>query len=123
MPPTPDAIDLAATLLVAMLFFGLPLLGYTFLVLDIRAYYRRARRAVMIVRRYVFALPEWVARDAPPCLQTLGLTLPCTRYEVLAAYRERVKHVHPDAGGSRRQFAKLQRHFEEAMSLANPDRP
>lgn len=116
----PDAIDLLAFVVMGGLFIGLPLAGHVLLGLDIRAAMRRAKGALMIVRRYVTTLPEWVRRDAPPCLQALGLSLPVTEAEVLAAYRQRVKQVHPDAGGARREFAQLQRHFEEAMQLATP---
>jgi curved DNA-binding protein CbpA len=34
----------------------------------------------------------------------LGLTLPCTTDDVLAAYRRKVKLLHPDRGGDRREF-------------------
>lgn len=117
----PDTIDVLSFTVVFLVLVVAPLLGYFFMVLDYRAYLRSLRRAMVAVRGYVAGLPEWVKRDAPPCMQALGLTLPCTREDVLAAYRERVKRLHPDAGGSRTQFAKLQRHFEEAMSLADPD--
>lgn len=117
----PDAAD-AAGLLLAGILAVLPLAGYAFLALDIRAYLRSMRRALVVVRGYATRLPDWVRRDAPPSVRSLGLTLPCTQEEVLAAYRQRVKTLHPDAGGSRAAFAKLQRNFEEAMTLATPDR-
>lgn len=118
----PDAIDYLALALAVVVFLGLPIAGYVFMYLDIQNAIRRARNALMIVRKYVLTMPEWVQRDEPPCLQALGLSLPVTEEEVLAAYRERVKHVHPDAGGSRREFARLQQHFENAMQLARPVR-
>jgi hypothetical protein len=37
---------------------------------------------------------------------------------VLAAYRTRVKDLHPDRGGDLKQFLQLQKHFEQAMHLA-----
>ncbi len=120
--PWPDAIDLISVVVVATLMLGLPLMGYIFMALDYRAYVRSLRKALVLVRGYLDQLPEWVRRDAPPCLQALGLTMPCTREQVLTAYRDRVKRLHPDAGGSREQFARLQRHFEQALSLAEPDR-
>ncbi|MEM8866602.1 MAG: J domain-containing protein [Planctomycetota bacterium] len=116
----PDAVDWFALGVISALLVGAPLLGYVLLVLDIRAYYRSLRRALVTVRGYATRLPDWVRRDRPPCLEALGLTLPCTQQEVLAAYRERVKRLHPDAGGSRTQFAQLQQHFEQAMQLAKP---
>lgn len=118
----PDAADLIGLGLIFLLLVVAPVVGYFFLVADIRAYYRSLRRALIVVRGYVTTLPEWVKRDAPPSVRALGLKLPCTQAEVLAAYRARVKHLHPDAGGSREEFAKLQRNFEEAMSLASPER-
>lgn len=117
----PDPVDLTGLIFMAALLVGGPVLGYAFMVLDFRAYLRSLRRALVTVRGYVGTLPEWVRRDAPPCIAALGLNLPCTEAEVLAAYRSRVREVHPDTGGSREKFAKLQRHFEEAMSLAAPD--
>jgi curved DNA-binding protein CbpA len=47
----------------------------------------------------------------------LGLTLPCTADDIRAAYRRKVKKLHPDRGGDRRQFLRLQAHFEQAMGL------
>jgi curved DNA-binding protein CbpA len=46
-----------------------------------------------------------------------GLTMPCTEEQVLAAYRRKVKELHPDRGGDRRKFLRLQAHFEQAMAL------
>ncbi|MEM1305391.1 MAG: J domain-containing protein, partial [Planctomycetota bacterium] len=64
-------------------------------------------------------LPNWVVKDTPPCFRALGLRPPSSRDQILQAYRARVKHAHPDLGGSRREFARLQRHFEQAMRLAS----
>ena len=47
----------------------------------------------------------------------LGLVMPCTAEDVLAAYRRKVKQLHPDRGGDRREFLRLQAHFEEAMAF------
>jgi curved DNA-binding protein CbpA len=44
--------------------------------------------------------------------------MPCTEEQVLAAYRRKVKEMHPDKGGSLQKFLQLQRHFEQAMYLA-----
>jgi curved DNA-binding protein CbpA len=43
--------------------------------------------------------------------------MPCTPAEILAAYRRKVKTMHPDVGGDRREFLRLQGHFEQAMSF------
>lgn len=54
---------------------------------------------------------------SPDCLTRLGLALPCTIAEVKAAYRNRVKQVHPDQGGSHEEFLALQTAYEEALRL------
>lgn len=86
---------------------------------DIRQYVRSLRRALVAVSRVAAPLtPYWVMLDRPPCLRELGLDDACTEEQVLAAYRERVKSLHPDRGGDLKQFLRLQRHFEQAMHLA-----
>jgi hypothetical protein len=115
----PDAVDLAALSGFILLAVGLPALGYVFMALDFRRYLRSLRRALVVVASVAMRRPpDWSLSDCPPCLQTLGLTLPCTEEEVLAAYRQRVKEMHPDRGGDMRQFLRLQQHFEQAMHLA-----
>ena len=115
--PWPNAIDLAATAVFLSLVVLLPAAGYVFMVLDIRAYLRSLRRALMIVTGYRTELPEWVRKNTPRCVLALGLTMPCTAEDVLAAYRRKVKQLHPDRGGSRREFLRLQAHFEQAMAF------
>jgi len=115
----PDTIDILAISAVALVLLGAPLLGFIFMAIDIRTYLKSLRRALVVVKGYVTTMPYWVHRDEPPCLKALGLSLPCTRDEVLAAYRERVKTIHPDAGGTRAEFARLQQNFEQALSLAS----
>lgn len=122
MPPAPDTpIDLAADGLGAAWFiaiaFGLPVVGWLAAVLDYRAYLRSLRGALVVVGRYTLDAPLWALRDRPDCLQELGLEPGCTRGEVMAAYRKRVKKVHPDHGGDRRRFDRLQQHFREAIQL------
>lgn len=115
------AIDVTLDSLGAVWFlaiaFGLPFLGWLAAVLDFRAYLRRLRGALVVVRRYTLDAPLWALRDRPACLEELGLTAGCTREEVMAAYRQRVKLVHPDRGGDRRQFDRLQQRFREAIQL------
>lgn len=123
MQSWPDAVDLIGLALAALVILGLPALGYFFMVMDYRAYLRSLRRALVVVRGYATSLPYWVVRDsAPPCLQAFGLRPPCSREQVLAAYREKVKTMHPDAGGSREEFAKLQVSFEQALQLVEDAR-
>jgi hypothetical protein len=98
--------------------FGLPLVGYWLMVIDIRAYLLSLRRALVVVARAVTpGTPYWARRDEPQCLVALELRLPCTEQEVLAAYRKLVKDLHPDRGGDLQAFLKLQRYFEQAISL------
>ena len=112
-----DPVDSVAWLYVVAVLIGIPLLGWVFMVLDYRAYVRSLRRAIAVVRQYTFDLPEWVKDERPECFRALGLVPPCTKEEVLAAYRRLVKELHPDRGGDRRRFNRLQRHFEEAIAL------
>ena len=113
----PDGIDATAVAGYLALAFGIPILGYVCMVLDIRAYLRSLRRALMVVAGYRTDLPEWVRKNTPRCVLALGLTMPCTADEILAAYRRKVKQLHPDRGGSRREFLRLQAHFEQAMAF------
>jgi hypothetical protein len=116
-PTWPDSIDWTVTAGYLGLAFGLAALGYVCMVLDIRAYLRSLRRALVLISHYRVELPEWVRRDTPRCILALGLTMPCTTEDVLAAYRRKVKRLHPDRGGDRREFLRLQAHFEQAMAL------
>jgi hypothetical protein len=115
----PDAVDSAAITLWLLLAFGVPVLGYVFMVLDFRRYLRSLRRALVVVAAVATRrMPSWGAKDRPPCMETFDLDLPCTEEQVLAAYRRRVKDLHPDRGGDLQQFLRLQKHFEQAMHLA-----
>ena len=117
----PDPVDAFSWFAFLMLALGLPLLGWALMALDYRTYLLSLRRAMVVVQGYVLETPDWVRRDRPDCLVALGLQSPCTREEVLAAYRSRVKRLHPDRGGQRREFERLQRRFEEAMRLTETD--
>lgn len=112
-----DAIDALGAVWFVSLFFGLPLLGWLAMVLDYRAYLRSLRRALVLVNAYRLATPLWALRDRPVCLQELDLDGDCTRDEVWAAYRRKVKHVHPDHGGDRQRFEQLQQRLHEALRL------
>ena len=116
-PSWPDTIDGSLILAYLAVAFGLAALGYVCMALDIRTYLRSLRRALVVVTNYRPELPGWVRKDTPRCMLALGLTLPCTTDDVLAAYRRKVKLLHPDRGGDRREFLRLQAHFEQAMTL------
>lgn len=115
----PDAVDAGALALFAAIAIGLPGLGYAFMALDIRRYLRSLRRALVVVTAAATrrSTPYWAMRDRPPCLEALDLTLPCTEEQVMAAYRRRVKELHPDHGGDLQKFLRLQKHFEQALHL------
>jgi hypothetical protein len=112
-----DGIDWTIAVSYLSLVFGLAALGYVCMALDIRAYLRSLRRALVVITGYRVELPEWVRKDTPRCILALGLTMPCTSAQILAAYRRKVKTMHPDVGGNRREFLRLQAHFEQARSL------
>lgn len=113
----PDGVDGLLTAGYLALICGIFVAGYGCMVLDIRAYLRSLRRALVVVTQYKLELPDWVRRGTPRCLQALDLRFPCTADDVLNAYRQKVKILHPDRGGNRREFLQLQRHFEQAMEL------
>ncbi len=113
----PDGLDLVVTCGYLALLIGVVAFTPVSMGLHVRAYLRSLRRALMIVTGYRAELPEWARRQTPRCIQALGLTMPCTADEVRAAYRRKVKDLHPDRGGDRRQFLLLQAHFEEALTV------
>jgi hypothetical protein len=117
----PDGFDMTVLATYGALLLGLIIAAHVFAILDIRTYLRSLRRALVLVSHYGRELPGWVRRDTPRCMQALGLRFPCTASDVLAAYRQRVKNLHPDRGGDRQEFLKLQQHFEQAMGLVSND--
>jgi hypothetical protein len=72
---------------------------------------------LVVVSQVAPVVPYWALLQRPTCLRTFDLQLPCTEAEVLAAYRERAKTMHPDRGGDLQQFLRLQKHFEAALKL------
>jgi hypothetical protein len=54
------------------------------------------------------------ASDRPAFAVTLGLLPPYSMDDVKRAYREKVKDAHPDRGGERDTFDRIQQAFEEA---------
>ncbi|MFO0789724.1 MAG: hypothetical protein U0805_09710 [Pirellulales bacterium] len=117
----PDGIDQVVTFGYIALILGVLAAGYICMVLDIRAYLRSLRRALVVITHYRVELPAWIRRDTPRCIQALGLRLPCSAADVLDAYRQKVKLLHPDRGGNKREFLRLQQHFEQAMALLTKD--
>lgn len=66
------------------------------------------------------ATPEQAAN--PPCLETLGLALPCTADRVEEAFHRLVRKVHPDRGGSVEEFVRLRNAYLEALELLGASR-
>jgi hypothetical protein len=120
----PDSIDATVTFAFLAAVVGVIVLGYVFMVLDYRAYLRSLRRALVKVVNYLPKIPEWAKVETPGCISALGLTMPCTEQDLLQAYRMKVVKLHPDRGGDKRRFLRLQQNFEEAMKfLAGTKRP
>lgn len=105
-----------ATAILAL--WALPILGNVLMIADVRRYIRsRLQRALVLVVQPLSHMPYWTYQKQPSCLKTFGLQLPCTGEELLAAYRHRVKDLHPDRGGDLKKFLLLQRHFEQAQLI------
>ncbi|MEX2115188.1 MAG: J domain-containing protein [Pirellulales bacterium] len=115
----PSAFDAVLTIAFLLVVIGVPVLGYVFLALDIRAYFRSLRRGMAVIVSYLpFAeVPDWARSHTPRAIAALGLQLPCSETDLMRAYRRRVKTLHPDRGGDGRRFLRLQADFEEALAL------
>lgn len=116
---THNAVDMALRAFYLTSVFALPLWGYVFMVADLRAYLRKMRGVLIRIRDYATdrPIPAWATVRAPRSLRSLGLSLPCAEEDVLDAYRRRVKTLHPDLGGDRRLFLRLQADFEAALEI------
>lgn len=113
----PDRLDLVASSLFLAAVVIVPAFGYWFLLADVRAYLRSLCRAVTVVARRYGGIPVWAKPYTPPSIAALGLSMPCRDTDVLAAYRARVKVLHPDLGGDPQRFLRLQRHLESALEF------
>ena len=58
------------------------------------------------------------ADGRPDFLVRLGILLPCSVADVEAAYRDRAKQAHPDAGGTTADFIQLHADYEAALQYA-----
>ena len=119
----PDGFDWGVLIAFLALALGLPALGYVFLVLDVRAYLRSLRRALVQVTNYFPHLPAWARLETPRCIAVFDLPWPCTEEQLRHAYRKKVKLSHPDRGGDPRRFLLLQEQFEEALALVVKSEP
>ena len=113
----PDLVDLTATTGFLLSVLGLAGLGYVAMVADIRAYLRSLRGALVVAVSYMPGRPQWARGYTPEAISAFGLTMPCSEADLLNAYRARVKQLHPDRGGDRRQFLRLQTQFEAAIQF------
>ena len=113
----PDSLDSLAVAMFMIAAVVAPALGYTFMVLDFRAYLRSLRRALVRVAYYVPELPQWAQHETPRCVAAFGLRLPCSEEELKRAYLRQVKALHPNRGGDRHRFMILQGHFEAALEV------
>jgi hypothetical protein len=66
-----------------------------------------------------FYFGDRVPIDQPQCLTYFGLKLPTNSDSLKAVYRERIKQVHPDHGGSVDNFRELQSQYETALAFIN----
>lgn len=57
------------------------------------------------------------AAPSPPCLEELGLRLPCSVEQVERAFSERVRAAHPDRGGDVETFVRLRTAYLESLDL------
>ena len=115
--PWPDAVDLLGLSLFMGGVAAIVAAGHYFLMLDVRRYVRSLRRTLVVVANYLPGIPSWARTQTPRCLLALRLRLPCSEADVLAAYREQVKRLHPDRGGDKQRFLQLQANFEESLAF------
>ncbi len=111
----PDPFDLGVIAAYLSLVLLAVVAGYLCMAVDFRAYLRRIRGMLVIVANCLPEFPAWTREATPRCVSMFGLELPCTEADLLKAYRAQVKRLHPDRGGDRRKFLRLQSHFEEAL--------
>ncbi len=75
-------------------------------------------------KRLPFDTPEpapTTDRSVQAAFETLGVPVDAEPDRVEAAYRDRVKEVHPDQGGSREAFTELQTAYATALDHAEAD--
>jgi len=112
-----DSLDIISLCVFVVVVVGLPAVGFFFAVVDVRRYLRSLRRAISTLVLRDYSIPDWARPQVPRCLVVFDLSWPCTKEELLRAYREKIKTHHPDHGGDQRRFLALQAHFEEAMQM------
>lgn len=117
-----DPYNGAAAVIFVVLFVAVPALGYVYMAVDFRAYLRSLRRSLVRVYTYVTHDPPWYRPAVPTCLTVFDLGAQCTEEQLKQAYFERVKLLHPDRGGDKKKFMRLQARFEEALAFVRANR-
>ena len=117
-----DAFDFSLIAIYLAAVVIAPLIGYWFMVIDIRAYLRALRGALIVIKNHFPSIPQWARQHTPGCIRSLGLDLPCSEQDVKRAYRQLAEELHPDRGGDRQKFLLLRKQFDEALEyLRNAD--
>jgi hypothetical protein len=60
-----------------------------------------------------------VENAAPAWCEVLGITRTATRAQIVAAYRDKARRAHPDAGGSHEAMTALTRARDEALAAVS----
>ena len=118
-----DILDFSAITVFLLLVVVPPLLGYWLMVIDIRAYLRRVKGLLIVVKNHLTEIPSWARQHTPGCIRSLGLEMPCQEEDIKRAYRRLAETMHPDRGGDRQEFMLLQRQFEEALQFIREEDP
>lgn len=120
----PDWIDITILAVAGLGVLIALLLGLGYWFTDFRVWLKACSRKLILVRDYLPQIPLWARHKTPRSLRVFGLKLPCDEQDLLQAYRQMVKGIHPDHGGDLETFMKLQSDFEEArqflQSLVEP---
>ena len=121
--PWPDLIDGSALLFFFTGVLVIPLLGYVLMYVDIRAYYRALKGALVRVVFHFPRLPAWARYETPGCMRSLGVSLPCTEADLKRAYRALAEKHHPDRGGDPQKFHRLREQFEASLEFLRVHEP
>lgn len=113
----PDAIDVSILVVLGIVVLAAFIFGFGFWFVDLRAWLRACGRGLILVRDYLPQIPLWARHKTPRSLRVFGLKLPCDEQDLLQAYRQMVKGIHPDHGGDLETFMQLQTEFEQARKF------
>ncbi len=91
----PDTFDWVVTIGFGSFIFLAIIAGIFFSLVDLQACYRAWRKVLIVMRDYLPSIPRWAKHRTPHCLLVFNLKLPCTQTQLLQAYRQLVKTMHP----------------------------